>query len=101
MGSQLLAKSLGGDPRFQIGLVVRSSTAPLGSGRWAPTEQSTLIETYLKAAEDDSVAAQFIIGLAHPERYFVENNGLSAYYWLRLAEENSCEFGHQRRALVE
>jgi CheY-like chemotaxis protein len=39
-----------------------------------------------------------LVGLAHLEGYCVENNGLSAYYWLRVAEENSCELGHRRRA---
>jgi hypothetical protein len=59
------------------------------------------IETYLKAAEDGSVAAQFVVGLAHLEGYCVEKNGLSAYYWLRVAEENSSELGRRSRALVE
>ena len=59
------------------------------------------IETYLKAAEEGSVAAQFVVGLAHIEGYCVEKNGLSAYYWLRVAEENSSELGHRSRALVE
>ena len=59
------------------------------------------IETYLKAAEEGSVAAQFVVGLAHLEGYCVEKNGLSAYYWLRVAEENSSELGHRSRALVE
>ena len=59
------------------------------------------IETYLKAAEEGSVAAQFVVGLAHLEGYCVEKNDRSAYYWLRMAEENSCELGHRSRALVE
>jgi two-component system nitrate/nitrite response regulator NarL len=59
------------------------------------------IETYLRAAEEGSVAAQFVVGLAHLEGYCVEKNGLSAYYWLRVAEASSCELGHRSRALVE
>ena len=59
------------------------------------------IETYLKAAEDGSVAAQFVVGLAHLEGYCVEQNGLSAYYWFRVAEASSSELGHRSRALVE
>ena len=31
----------------------------------------------------------------------VEKNGLSAYYWLRLAEASSRELGHRSRALAE
>ncbi len=65
------------------------------------TEQGHPIETYLTAAEEGSVAAQFVVGLAHLEGYCVEKNGLSAYYWLRLAEAGSRELGHRSRALVE
>jgi two-component system nitrate/nitrite response regulator NarL len=59
------------------------------------------IDTYLKAAEEGSVAAQFLIGLAHLEGYCVEKNGVSAYYWLRLAEASSGELGRRSRALVK
>lgn len=59
------------------------------------------IENYLRAAEEGSVAAQFIVGLAHLEGYCIEKNFLSAYYWLRLAEANSCELGHRTRALID
>ncbi len=71
------------------------------AGLGSATEKGNPIETYLKAAEEGSVAAQFVVGLAHLEGYCVEKNGLSAYYWLRVAEENSCELGHRSRALVE
>jgi DNA-binding NarL/FixJ family response regulator len=66
-----------------------------------PTELGHPIETYLRAAEEGSVAAQFILGLAHLEGYCIEKNGSSAYYWLRVAEASSHEFGHRSRALVE
>ena len=65
------------------------------------TEQGHPIETYLTAAEEGSVAAQFVVGLAHLEGYCVEKSGLSAYYWLRLAETSSHELGHRSHALVE
>jgi two-component system nitrate/nitrite response regulator NarL len=65
------------------------------------TEQGHPIETYLTAAEEGSVAAQFVVGLAHLEGYCVEKNGLSAYYWLRLAETSSQELGQRSRVLVE
>jgi DNA-binding CsgD family transcriptional regulator len=64
------------------------------------TEIGHPIETYLKAAEEGVVAAQFIVGLAHLEGYAVEKNARSAYYWLRMAEENSCTIRHRSRALV-
>ena len=65
------------------------------------TEIGHTMETYLKAAEEGAVAAQFVVGLAHLEGYCVEKNGLSAYYWLRMAEENSGTIGRRSRALVE
>ena len=59
------------------------------------------IEAYLKAAEEGVVAAQFIVGLAHLEGYCIEKNDRSAYYWLRMAEENSGTIGHRSHDLVE
>ena len=44
---------------------------------------------------------QFIVGLAHLEGYGVKKDNRSAYYWLRMAEENSCTIGHRSHALVE
>jgi TPR repeat protein len=46
------------------------------------------IETYLKAAEDGFIAAQYLVGLAHLQGVGVEKNGSAAYYWLRMVEEN-------------
>jgi two-component system, NarL family, nitrate/nitrite response regulator NarL len=65
------------------------------------TQQGHPIETYLTAAEEGSVAAQFVVGLAHLEGYCVEKSRLSAYYWLRLAESSSQEFEKRSRVLVE
>ena len=96
-------EKLGVSNRFELlFLLFKECNGPTG-GRavGGATEQGTPIETYLKAAEEGSVAAQFVLGLAHLEGYCVEKNGLSAYYWLRVAEESSCEFGHRSRALVE
>ena len=75
--------------------VIGQSALPFGAQIGYP------IETYLKAAEEGSVAAQFVVGLAHLEGYCVEKNGRSAYYWLRVAEASSCELGHRSRTLVE
>jgi hypothetical protein len=69
--------------------------APLG------TEIGNSMETYLRAAEEGVVAAQFVVGLAHLEGYCIEKNECSAYYWLRLAEENSGTIRHRSRVLVE
>ena len=97
-------EKLGVSNRFELlFLLFKECNGPI-KGRaslGAATEKGNSIETYLKAAEDGSVAAQFVLGLAHLEGYCVEKNGLSAYFWLRVAEENSSAFGHRSRALVE
>jgi DNA-binding CsgD family transcriptional regulator len=59
------------------------------------------IESYLKAAEEGFIAAQCLLGLAHLEGCGMEKNGLSAYYWLRMAEENSRELRQRTHAVTE
>ncbi len=59
------------------------------------------IETYLKAAEEGFIAAQYLVGLAQLEGCGMEKNGRSAYYWLRMAEENSHELRQRTHALTE
>jgi len=97
-------EKLGVSNRFELLFLLfkecNGSTADR-AGVTLATEPGHPIETYLTAAEEGSVAAQFVVGLAHLEGYCVEKNGLSAYYWLRLAEASSRELGHRSRALVE
>jgi two-component system, NarL family, nitrate/nitrite response regulator NarL len=59
------------------------------------------IEVYLRAAEEGYPAAQFIVGLAHLEGNGVTRNGHSAYYWLRMAEENSSAVRQRSRTLTQ
>jgi DNA-binding NarL/FixJ family response regulator len=59
------------------------------------------IESYLQAAEEGFISAQYLVGLAHLEGSGMEKNGRSAYYWLRIAEENSHELRQRTRALTE
>jgi hypothetical protein len=59
------------------------------------------IAIYLKEAEEGYAAAQFVVGLAHLEGCGVEKNGHSAYYLLRMAEENSSAVRQRSRALTE
>jgi two-component system, NarL family, nitrate/nitrite response regulator NarL len=58
------------------------------------------IEIYVKAAEEGYAAAQFIVGLAHLEGYGLKQNDHSAYYWLRMAEENSAAVRQRSHALT-
>ncbi|MGB8724021.1 MAG: LuxR C-terminal-related transcriptional regulator [Terriglobales bacterium] len=59
------------------------------------------LEVYIKAAEEGYAAAQFIVGLAHLDGHGVEKDGRSAYYWLRMAEENSAAVRQRSRAFTE
>ncbi|HXZ32917.1 MAG TPA: LuxR C-terminal-related transcriptional regulator [Terriglobales bacterium] len=59
------------------------------------------IETYLKAAEEAFIAAQYLVGLAHLRGSGVEKDGRTAYYWLRMAEESSQELKQRTRALTQ
>lgn len=95
---------LGVSNRFELlFLVFRecNSQRPSGAGLSFGTEVGHPIETYLKSAEEGLVAAQFIVGLAHLEGYCVEKNESSAYFWLRMAAENSSELQQQSTRLVE
>jgi two-component system nitrate/nitrite response regulator NarL len=60
----------------------------------------TPIDVYEKAAEEGYAAAQFIIGLAHLEGHGCKQNDRSAYYWLRMAEENSAAVRQRSSALT-
>jgi len=64
-------------------------------------ESGNSIQTYLKNAQEGVVAAQFIIGLAHLEGYGVEKDERSAYYWLRMAEQNSRTIRSRSHGLVK
>jgi two-component system, NarL family, nitrate/nitrite response regulator NarL len=97
-------EKLGVSNRFELLFLLFkecNSAAPDRTSLTLALETGHPIETYLIAAEEGSAAAQFVVGLAHLEGYCVEKNGLSAYYWLRLAEASSRELGHRSRALLE
>jgi two-component system nitrate/nitrite response regulator NarL len=64
-------------------------------------DQKPPIEAYVKAAEEGSVAAQFIIGLAHLDGCELEKSEPSAYYWLRMTEQNSEQVLQRSRILIE
>ncbi len=71
-------------------------------GIHAPTVgQKQTIDAYIKAAEEGDVAAQFIIGLAHLEGCELEKSEPSAYYWLRMTEQNSVQVQQRSRILIE
>ena len=97
-------EKLGVSNRFELLFLLFKECNAQGTGRVGVpfgTEIGHTMEAYLKAAEEGAVAAQFVVGLAHLEGYCIEKNGLSAYYWLRMAEENSGTIGRRSHALVE
>src|SRR5207248_10757663 len=59
------------------------------------------LASYLRAAEEGWVSAQFMLGLVYLEGRGAEKNQQSAYYWLRMAEQNSSEIGEHSRMLIE
>ena len=68
----------------------------------APTVgQEQPIDAYVKAAEEGSVAAQFIVGLAHLNGCELEKSEPSAYYWLRMTEQNSAQVLQRSRILID
>jgi DNA-binding CsgD family transcriptional regulator len=96
-------EKLGVSNRFELLFLLfkECNGQTVGQAVGVAAQKGTAIETYIKAAEEGFVAAQFVLGWAHLEGYCVEKNALSAYYWLRVAEASSCELGHRSRALVE
>jgi DNA-binding NarL/FixJ family response regulator len=97
-------EKLGVSNRFELLLLLFRECNGQATGRvgvLSGTEIRNSIETYLEAAQEGVVAAQFIVGLAYLEGYAVEKNDRSAYYWLRMAEENSCTIRSRSHALIE
>jgi two-component system nitrate/nitrite response regulator NarL len=94
-------EKLGVSNRMELLLLFKSSGQATSPGGLLLGNGSQPIAAYLKAAEEGVVAAQFIAGLAHLEGYGIEKNERSAYYWLRMAEENSGAIEQRSRALVE
>lgn len=94
---------LGISNRFELLFLLLKESNGLSSreARPAVSVLGNPIETYRKAAEEGYAAAQFIVGLAHLEGCGVERSGQSAYYWLRMAEENSSAVRRRSRILTE
>jgi two-component system nitrate/nitrite response regulator NarL len=59
------------------------------------------IDAYVKSAEEGSVAAQFVVGLAHLNGCELEKSDPSAYYWLRMTEQNSVQVLQHSRILID
>jgi hypothetical protein len=70
-------------------------------GTHARTSGQQPIDAYVKAAEEGSVAAQFIVGLAHLNGCELEKSDSSAYYWLRMTEQNSVQVLQHSRILID
>ena len=71
-----------------------------GLKRLAHGEEHRL-EPFVKAAEDGLIPAQFIVGMAHLDGCGIQKSDDSAYYWLRVTEQNSCEVLQRSRIITE
>ena len=96
-------EKLGVSNRFELLFLLFNEGNGLSSRAVGPNVSGlgNSIEIYLKAAEEGYAAAQFIVGLAHLEGYGVKKNDHSAYYWLRMAEDNSSAVRQRSRALTQ
>jgi two-component system, NarL family, nitrate/nitrite response regulator NarL len=81
-------------------LSARDKDALLGAAQSAEGAAKSL-RGHLRAAHDGWVSEQFLVGLAYFEGRGTEKNDRSAYYWLRMAEENSLELRQHIRMLIE
>jgi DNA-binding CsgD family transcriptional regulator len=97
-------EKLGVSSRFELLFLLfneRHSPVSSRAASFAAAGLNHPIESYLKAAEEGFIAAQYLVGLAHLEGCGIEKNGRSAYYLLRMAQENSRELRQRTRALTE
>jgi two-component system nitrate/nitrite response regulator NarL len=96
-------EKLGVSNRFELLFLLLKEGNGLSSRALGPNVSGVgnPVEVYLSAAEEGYAAAQFIVGLAYLEGCGVEKNGHSAYYWLRMAEENSAAVRQRSRAFTE
>jgi two-component system nitrate/nitrite response regulator NarL len=97
-------EKLGVSNRFELLFLLykeRDRTLPNQTTRLHSVDLETDIESCLKAAEKGFVGAQFIVGLAYRDGIAVQKDSRSAYYWVRIAEENSREIGQRTRALAQ
>jgi DNA-binding NarL/FixJ family response regulator len=59
------------------------------------------LEPFVKAAEDGFIPAQFIVGMAHLDGCGIQKSDDSAYYWLRVTEQNSFDILQRSRIVSE
>jgi DNA-binding NarL/FixJ family response regulator len=97
-------EKLGVASRFELLFLLfneRKGSVPNRAATFDASDPKHSVESYLKAAEEGFIAAQYLVGLAHLEGCGIEKNRRSAYYWLRMAEENSRELRQRTRALTQ
>lgn len=67
----------------------------------AVTGRTNSLSAFFTAAQEGSVAAQAIVGIAHFEGYGIEQDDYAAYYWLRMAEDNATKLPRRLRTMFE
>ena len=94
-------EKLGVSNRMELLFLLSSHNKNLATTPFKTDRSTNSLQGYLQAAQEGRVSAQFIVGLAYFEGCGVEKNDQSAYYWLRMAEENSSDIRNRSRTLIE
>jgi two-component system, NarL family, nitrate/nitrite response regulator NarL len=94
-------EKLGVSNRMELLFVLSTHNKNLAATPFKAERSTNSLQGYLQAAQEGWVSAQFIVGLAYFEGRGVEKNDQSAYYWLRVAEENSTELRNRSRTVIQ
>jgi DNA-binding NarL/FixJ family response regulator len=94
-------EKLGVSNRMELLFLLSTHHKNLATTPFNAERSTNPLQGYLQAAQEGSVSAQCIVGLAYWEGRGVEKNDQSAYYWLRMAEENSTELRHRSRTVIQ
>jgi two-component system, NarL family, nitrate/nitrite response regulator NarL len=94
-------EKLGVANRFELLFLLYNARVPGEAARLGIGDPSSPLETHLKAAEEGSATAQFMMGLAYLHGTRVGKNSKSAYCWLRMSQRSSALIQHQSYAVLE
>jgi two-component system, NarL family, nitrate/nitrite response regulator NarL len=94
-------EKLGVSNRCELLFLLYSARNPGETDRLGLGPASSPFEIYLKAAEEGSATAQFIVGDAFLRGKGVDKNVGTAYCWFRMAQQSSTMLQHRSDAAVE
>jgi len=94
-------EKLGVSNRMELLFLLSTHNKNLAATSFKTERSTNSLQGYLQAAQEGWVSAQFIVGLAYFEGRSVEKNDQLAYYWLRMAEDNSTELRQRSRTVSQ